>query len=91
MAKKQEAAQQEESDEREFNPENYLLLAGPWPVLDGIQVTIRRYAGNPAKVRIEKVKKNGDVRPHRSGLTAEQASALAPVLQTAAAALAEMK
>lgn len=82
---------QEREEREEFDPEDYKLIAGPWDVLEGIQVAVRQYADNPAKVRIEKVKKNGDIRPMRGGLTAAQAAALAPVLLQAAEALNKAK
>lgn len=78
------------SSEDEFDPEKYTTLAGPWPVVDSISVAVRQYEGNAPKIRIERTKKNGDVRPFRGGFTAEQATALIPVLKTAAEALAKI-
>lgn len=83
------ATQQDESDD--FNEALYTILAGPWSVADRITVSVRQYADNPPKIRIERVKKNGEVRPFRGGFTATEATALAPVLLQAAEALAALK
>lgn len=72
----------EESDE--FDPAKFLTLAGPWSATDKLQVVVKAYADNAPKVRIDRAKKNGDMRPARGGFTAAEARALGPILVQAA-------